>query len=67
MKKFSSQTYYNRSVNFTWQYDPADFIDEMKPKDNDQTILNKKIETFIDTVALRVEEALQSNELINVF
>jgi len=39
----------------------------MKPKDNDQTILNKKIETFIDTVALRVEEALQSNELINVF
>lgn len=67
MKKFSSQTYFNRSVNFTWQYDPKDFVDDAKIKDDDQVILNKKIENFIDTVAPRIEEALQSNELINVF
>lgn len=27
-KKLSTQTYFNRSVNFTWQYDPNDFIAE---------------------------------------
>ena len=29
--------------------------------------LNDKLDKFIDRVAFRVEEALQSNEIINVF
>jgi hypothetical protein len=30
MKRFSSQTYYNRMVNAIVQYDPQDFLEVMK-------------------------------------
>lgn len=51
MKKFSSQTYFNRSVNFTWQYDPNDFVADLNVKDSEEAAFNKKIENFIDNVA----------------
>lgn len=37
-----------------------------KQSQQDQAI-SEKLDKFIDRVAYRVEEALQSNELINVF
>ena len=56
MKTFRSQTYFNRSVNYSCQYNPDDFIGQMsKFKEDD---LDKKIESFMDVVAPRVEEAL---------
>jgi hypothetical protein len=61
MKRFSSQTYYNRMVNAIIQYDPQDFLEAMKQSaqvsggDNKQ---NDKLEKFIDRVAYRIEEAL---------
>ena len=68
MKRFSSQTYYNRMVNAIVQYDPEDFLEAMRKSaqvgDANQ---NEKQEKFLDRVAYRIEEALQSNELINVF
>jgi hypothetical protein len=67
MKTFNSQTYFNRTVNYASQYDPDDFIDEMNKASAADADLGKKIETFMDKVAQLVEEALQSNELINVF
>ena len=68
MKRFSSQTYYNRMVNAIVQYDPQDFLDVMKKSAqvNDANSA-ERLEKFIDRVAYRIEEALQSNELINVF
>lgn len=65
-KKFQSQTYYNRMVNFSCQYDPKDFVDKNKDGDVKEEFF-KNIDTFFDVVAPRVESALQSNELINVF
>lgn len=47
-------------------YNPNDFIDKMK-KFSIEENSNEKLERFISLVAPRVEEALQSNELINVF
>ena len=68
MKRFSSQTYYNRMVNAIVQYDPQDFLEIMK-KSAQSSDANQaeRLEKFIDRVAYRIEEALQSNELINVF
>ena len=54
-------------VNAIVQYDPNDFISDMqKFSQSDQGIV-EKLDKFVDRVAYRVEEALQSNELINVF
>jgi hypothetical protein len=53
-------------VNKAAQYNPEDFIGELSNfKDDDQ--MAEKLDKFIDKVAFRVEEALQSNEIINVF
>lgn len=60
MKTFQSQTYYNRSVNYSCQYD---FIQQKPEEEEDEFNMDQ----FMDNVAVRVEEALQSNELINVF
>jgi len=55
-------------VNAIVQYDPQDFLDVMKKSaqtgDANQA---ERLEKFVDRVAYRIEEALQSNELINVF
>ena len=51
-------------VNAIVQYDPADFISEKKKETQAET---DKLDKFVSRVASRVEEALQSNELINVF
>ena len=67
MLRFQSQTYVNRMVNKAVLYDPNDFIDQMKNMSQQDTNMNEKLEKFIDRVAFRIEEALQSNELINVF
>lgn len=67
MKNFQSQTYYNRKVNAIVQYDPEDFISEMQKISKEDTGISEKLDKFIDRVAYRIEEALQSNELINVF
>jgi dynein intermediate chain 3, axonemal len=53
-------------VNFSGQYDPKDFVDKNKEGEMKEELF-KSIDTFFDVVAPRVESALQSNELINVF
>ena len=76
MKGFQTQTYFGRSVNKGVQYDTNDFIAstatrtdiEISEEDlKKQGELNEKLDKFIDRVAFRIEEALQSNEIINVF
>jgi len=68
MKTLTTQTYFRRAVNASIQYDPNDFINEMKEKfSKAESNTNEKMDKFIDRVAYRVEEALQSNEIINVF
>jgi hypothetical protein len=64
---YSSQTYHKRSVNACVQYRPEDFIDKIKQQSLSSGDLNEKLDKFIDRVQYRVEEALQSNEIINVF
>ena len=54
-------------VNARVQYDPKDFITEMNKFSSSDLNISDKLEKFIDRVAYRIEEALQSNELINVF
>ena len=54
-------------VNATVQYDPKDFISEMKKISQQDQGISEKLDKFIMRVSGRVEEALQSNELINVF
>jgi hypothetical protein len=54
-------------VNACIQYDPNDFIEVMQKFSSEDLNINVNLEKFIDRVAGRVEEALQSNELINVF
>ena len=76
MKRIQTQTYFGRSINKAIQYDCADFTKGNEHKADDtltdeeykaQQELNDKLDKFIDRVAFRVEEALQSNEIINVF
>ena len=75
MKRIQTQTYFGRSVNKGSQYDPKDFIGDRDTGLGEMTDEEKKaademrdkLEKFIDRVAFRVEEALQSNEIINVF
>lgn len=59
MKRFSSQTYFNRMVNAIVQYDPQDFLD-IKKKSAQQSDgqAADKLEKFVDRVAYRIEEAL---------
>jgi hypothetical protein len=54
-------------VNAIVQYDPKDFISKMQEFSQQDQNMTEKLEKFIDRVAFRIEEALQSNELINVF
>jgi dynein intermediate chain 3, axonemal len=67
IKSFCSQTYHNRSVNKTVQYNPNDFISKLPKIDKNNDEAMKKMNSFFDKVAQKVEEALQSNELINIF
>ena len=64
MLNLSTQTYFNRSVNNSSQYNHKDFIDKIKDQSKDT---DAKLDKFIDRTSFRIEEALQSNELINVF
>ena len=57
-------------------YDPNDFLEQESDKkagdltEEEQKAIaemNEKLDKFIDRVAFRIEEALQSNEIINVF
>lgn len=64
---YSSQTYHKRSVNQAVQYRPEDFIDKIRQQSISSGDLNEKLDKFIDRVQYRVEAALQSNEIINVF
>jgi len=54
-------------VNAIVQYDPKDFISKLQEYSQQDQHISEKLEKFIDRVSYRVEEALQSNELINVF
>ncbi len=67
IKTLQTQTYFNRSVNACVQYDPKDFIDKIREQSGNAGDINEKLDKFIDRVQYRVEEALQSNEIINVF
>lgn len=67
IKTFSSQTYHNRSVNLNVQYNPKDFSEHMPEIDKNDDEVMHKMEKFFEKVAPKIEEALQSNELINVF
>ena len=62
-----TQTYYNRSVNAICQYRYDDFISEIKKAFENDDQMDIKLDKFVDRVAKRIEEALQSNEIINVF
>jgi hypothetical protein len=64
MLNLSTQTYFNRSVNNSSQYNHKDFIDKIREQSGD---MDAKMDKFIDRTSYRIEEALQSNELINVF
>ena len=66
MMTFSSQTYYNRMVQSSCQYDANDFINKIK-EENKEVNLEAKLERFIDRVSYSIESALSSNEIINVF
>ena len=57
-------------------YDPNDFLEQESDKKGGELTeeeqkaiaeMNEKLDKFIDRVAFRIEEALQSNEIINVF
>ena len=67
MINLQTQTYFNRSVNAMCQYEPNDFIKEIQKSIDEDKDLIQKLDKFVDRVAKRVEEALQSNEIINVF
>lgn len=75
MKRLQTQTYFNRSVNKSTIYDPADFQKKTNVKPTDlsdediklQKLTAEKLDKFIDRVAFNIETALQSNEIINVF
>lgn len=63
-------------MNKAVQYDTKDFTGSTSQKTDVQLSeevlkvqadLNDKLDKFIDRVAFRIEEALQSNEIINVF
>lgn len=54
-------------MNACVQYDPKDFISEMQKHSQQDQNIAEKLEKFVDRVSYRIEEALQSNELINVF
>ena len=62
-----TQTYYNRSVNKSTIYEASDFMDELKAQTANEQGITQKLDKFIDRVAYRIEEALQQNEIINVF
>jgi|JI10StandDraft_1071094.scaffolds.fasta_scaffold563220_3 hypothetical protein len=78
MLNYQSQTYFNRQVNKAIQYEPADFLQKEEVKkeveqegqyfqEDQGPSITDKLNKFIDKVAPQIEEALQSNELINVF
>ena len=56
-------------------YDPEDFqqsttkkvVDESDEDKKKAQELSEKLDKFIDRVAFSIEQALQSNEIINVF
>ena len=54
-------------MNQAVQYRPEDFIDKIRQQSISSGDLNEKLDKFIDRVQYRVEAALQSNEIINVF
>ena len=69
-KNLNIDLFLTRSVNKATQYQPEDF--DVKPdpgsdQANTQKILDQKTLKFIERVAFRVEQAYQSNEIINVF
>lgn len=49
------------------EYNPQDFIKRLPDIDKNDPEAMSKMEKFFEKVAPRIEEALQSNELINVF
>lgn len=67
MKELSTQTYFERAVNSSSQYEAADFLAQMREAMTQDSKIDVKLERFVDKVAGRIEEALQSNEIINVF
>ena len=67
IKELKTQTYFERSVNSSALYDANDFMKGMQEAIAEDDKLDAKLEKFVDKVAYRIEEALQSNEIINVF
>jgi len=67
MLNLRTQTYFERSVNSAAQYDPNDFMRGMQEAIKQDSRIDEKLDKFVDRVAYRIEEALQSNEIINVF
>ena len=53
-------------MNLNVEYNPKDFISSMPDIDKNDPEAMNKMEKFFEKVAPRIEEALQSNELINV-
>lgn len=67
MQTFSSQTYYNRMVNASTQFNAADLQAQTKLTSNEEATLKLKLDRFMDKVSYIIEGALSSNEIINVF
>lgn len=54
-------------INACVQYNHEDFTEQMQKVSKNDHQINDKLEKFLARVSQHVEEALQSNELINVF
>ena len=67
MKTFNSQTYHNRSVNLSAEYNPKDFVSNLPDIDKNNVEEMVRMEKFFEKVATKIDKALQSNEIINVF
>ncbi|NXA31614.1 WDR63 protein, partial [Eudromia elegans] len=63
VRENSTQTKWTYPKNAATQYFPRAFSDEEKQK----SLSSKKLEGFITSVLLRMEIALQQNEIMNVF
>ncbi|XP_067892433.1 dynein axonemal intermediate chain 3 isoform X2 [Heterodontus francisci] len=63
LEENSTQTEWTYPRNACTQYTPREFTQE----DKDEILKSEALTTFVNSVALRFESALQQNEIMNVF
>eukprot|EP00742_Colponemidia_sp_Colp-10_P002537 GILJ01002711.1.p1 GENE.GILJ01002711.1~~GILJ01002711.1.p1 ORF type:complete len:864 (-),score=136.71 GILJ01002711.1:252-2471(-) len=60
----NSQTIWYRTINGAVQYNPNDFLDQQTKTDS---IDDPELADFLGGVRIRIEEALQQNETVNIY